>query len=219
MTRLLPFLLVVLIIPAFSKPDSGGLAPVKDTSVKKSPETASSESIPADTGTTGSSIPDSVGNLEPGMKAPPIVLRNISGNFIRLSDYTGGSKASPGKNKKRYNVIVAFWATYCLPCQEEIPVLEQMAEKYHDHVKLLLVSIDKQDEEKMSSFIKNLGVKSQVLLDIYQKTAGRYKVRKLPYTFLVDKAGAIVFRTSGYGAGDGLDDLRKTIEKLTEDNN
>ena len=54
--------------------------------------------------------------LELGVKAPPIVLRNLDGKLIKLSQYIGSGKFT----------IIDFWATYCIPCKTEMPMLEEL---------------------------------------------------------------------------------------------
>jgi len=63
-------------------------------------------------------------------------------------------------------LVVNFWATFCKPCIEEIPYLENISQKYKDQkVKVLLVSLDLKDffPSKIESFVKNNNYSSQVI--------------------------------------------------------
>ncbi|MBF0430507.1 MAG: TlpA family protein disulfide reductase [Fibrobacteria bacterium] len=136
-------------------------------------------------------------------KAPPIVLRDIFGRLVNIKNIIG-----------KKNIIVAFWATYCIPCREEMPQLEKLAKKYDDDVALLLVSVDKRKKGLVSGYIRRHGIRSIVLLDVYQQTLERYKVDKIPALFLIDKSGEIVFKSSGYRSTRGVRELRKILEIL-----
>ncbi|MBF0429639.1 MAG: TlpA family protein disulfide reductase [Fibrobacteria bacterium] len=136
-------------------------------------------------------------------KAPPIVLRDIFGRLVNIKNIIG-----------KKNIIVAFWATYCIPCREEMPQLERLAKKYDDDVSLLLVSVDKRKKGLVSGYIRRHGIRSIVLLDVYKQTLERYKVDKIPALFLIDKSGEIVFKSSGYRSTRGVRELRKILEIL-----
>ncbi len=63
--------------------------------------------------------------------------------------------------------IVNFWATWCVPCREELPAFEKIREKYSDKkVKVLLVSLDfpNQAEKQLMPFIRKNNIKSKVML-------------------------------------------------------
>jgi len=146
---------------------------------------------------------DGVG-LVIGDVAPPIVLRNIFGKSVSLAkNYVG-----------KYNIIVAFSASYCLPCRKELPLLEQLVRKYPDDLRLLIIDISKKSEKNLASFIRNNGIKSQLLIDCYKKTADRYDVEKIPAVFLIDKSGEIIFKSEGYRSNEGLKGLRKITQIL-----
>jgi thiol-disulfide isomerase/thioredoxin len=69
------------------------------------------------------------------------------------------------KNDTTY--VVNFWATWCVPCVQELPYFEQLAEKYkNEKVKVILVSLDmpKQAESRLLPFIERKKIKSRVIL-------------------------------------------------------
>lgn len=63
--------------------------------------------------------------------------------------------------------FINFWATWCVPCREELPAIEAVAEKYkNDKLKIYLVSLDfpKQLETRLIPFIRTNNIKSEVIL-------------------------------------------------------
>ncbi|MBF0432465.1 MAG: TlpA family protein disulfide reductase [Fibrobacteria bacterium] len=151
--------------------------------------------------------------LKAGDQAPPIILRNMDGTFTRLSQFTGKKLYKPWKNKKKHVVILSFWATDCIPCQQEIPQMEKLAAKYQDNVKLLLISIDRKGKEIIAPFLKDNPFNSTVLLDLYQKTAERYNATRVPTLVVIDKDGVIRYLESGYKGKQQLNQIEKIIKK------
>lgn len=91
-------------------------------------------------------------------------------------------------------LVVNFWATWCAPCREEIPMFIKMQDKYRAQgVQFVGISIDQPD--KTAQFAKEFGVNYPVLIggfDVVDKSrdAGNDK-RGLPFTLIFDRKGAI----------------------------
>jgi cytochrome c biogenesis protein CcmG, thiol:disulfide interchange protein DsbE len=113
-------------------------------------------------------------NLQKGEDGPPIVL-----------SYFG----------KKW-VLLHFWATWCLPCREEMPSLEILHRELSDKMVVLTASVDNSWEEVHRFFNGNT---PQMLLawDKEQKTAKSFSVDKYPETFLISPNGKIAVRFSG----------------------
>ena len=155
--------------------------------------------------------------LAAGMKAPPIMLRNLQGKFVKLSHYVEVKSAKKKKWRKKKtpkHVIAAFWATYCIPCKKEIPMLQELEAEFKEEVKLFLISIDKMDKKLVPLYVREHGITSEVLLDSYRKTADRYGVKSLPTLFLVNRQGDVVYRSKGFDEKEGFKELRRHIEEL-----
>jgi len=109
------------------------------------------------------------------------------------------------KSHLQGNLIVSFFASYCLPCKKEVPALIELEKKYGVNKKLtlLLIATDLNDQDgeakdKAGRFLKKIGVKHDFLLDIYQIVISKYNPkRNVPATFLVNRAGRIVFSETG----------------------
>ncbi|MFC1586501.1 TlpA disulfide reductase family protein, partial [Fibrobacterota bacterium] len=145
--------------------------------------------------------------------APIFMLRSLEGDWVSLRDFCGVLRNN-WMNKVKYNVILNFWATYCVPCKKEIPELEAFAEKYSTSTKLLLVSIDKIDKKKVKNCVKERNYKSPVLLDMYQKISQNYGVFSVPALFLIDSTGVVRYKAHQYEE-NGIQNIEKAIESLS----
>lgn len=131
--------------------------------------------------------------------APDFTLQLIDGKDFHFSDYKGKP------------VLINFFASWCLPCREEMPVLEQIVQEYQPKgVVFLGIAVD-DTEIKMKDFIKRYGVTFPVGLD---KTAGIQKsfgLYGIPTTYFIDKNGIINYFHSGVVTEELL---RHELDKL-----
>jgi thiol-disulfide isomerase/thioredoxin len=116
--------------------------------------------------------------------APDFTLAALDGGTVTLSALRG-----------RW-VLVNFWATWCLPCREEMPLLAAAAQEHADTLTVLAVNMREQPEE-VAAFLAELGVSLPVLLDPDDATLLAYQVRGLPVSYLVAPDGAIARRILG----------------------
>ena len=92
-------------------------------------------------------------------------------------------------------LVVNFWATWCAPCREEIPIFVKLQEKYRlQGLQFIGISIDQAD--KTSEFARNFGINYPSLIGTFDtieisRQAGN-KVQALPYTVILDRKGKIV---------------------------
>ncbi|AWH85435.1 hypothetical protein HYN59_10040 [Flavobacterium album] len=95
----------------------------------------------------------------------PLKVYSAEGVSVKAYDFDRLEYFLNKKNDTTY--VVNFWATWCVPCVEELPHFEQLNEKYKkDKIKVLLVSLDmpKMAESKLLPFIKEKQLKSDVVL-------------------------------------------------------
>jgi cytochrome c biogenesis protein CcmG, thiol:disulfide interchange protein DsbE len=152
--------------------------------------------------------------LAPGTPAPSFSLPTLSGDRMSLSIYCGETLSKPFFNKVRHTMILSFWATYCKPCQKEMPELISFADKHKtDNVVVLCVSIDKEGAAIVEPFVKEKNYTTQVLLDPYTKTAERYGVKSLPALFVIDTLGIIRYTSLGYDEKNPLEPKLESIVK------
>lgn len=97
----------------------------------------------------------------------PRPLKTYSEGTISVNSYSFSALEHFLKKENDTTYVVNFWATWCVPCVEELPNFEKLNATYKDKkVKVLLVSIDfpKMAESKLLPFIKNKNLKSDVVL-------------------------------------------------------
>ncbi|MEX2045959.1 MAG: TlpA disulfide reductase family protein [Chloroflexota bacterium] len=100
-----------------------------------------------------------------------------------------GSRTSLGALAGR-PIVINFWATWCLPCREEMPILESAAAANPDWT-FLAVDLD-EDGDKIRAFFDELGlVELEPVLDVGLDTARRYGLASVPSTFFIDAGGTI----------------------------
>jgi len=111
---------------------------------------------------------------------------------LRLPDPAG--KIQPFDQWRGKVLVVNFWATWCAPCREEIPMFVKLQDKYRDRgVQFVGIAIDQPD--KSAQFAREFGINYPVLIggfDVVDKSrdAGNQK-RGLPFTLVFDRGGAI----------------------------
>jgi cytochrome c biogenesis protein CcmG/thiol:disulfide interchange protein DsbE len=121
--------------------------------------------------------PLAVGQPAPGFTAP-----DTHGNVVALQAYHGRP------------VVLNFWATWCAPCRQELPVLQAAYEAYQDKgLVILAISQDTvEKKEAVRSYVANLGITFPPLLDPEGSVAAHYNVFLLPSTIFINPAGTIV---------------------------
>jgi len=127
-----------------------------------------------------------------GSAAPPFSLPDASGRQVSLASLRGQP------------VVIAFFASWCHPCEEELPVLEQFARD--DGGRMHVVAISYQDLKSDSvDFVRRLGLTYPALLDgPSAPVAQRYGVRGIPQTVFVDARGVVRGRVYGVTRRDEL---------------
>ena len=113
-----------------------------------------------------------------GRVAPDFELPTVTGETLKLSALRGQP------------VVLNFWATWCGPCQREMPALEAASQRFAGQV--TFVGVDQgESQEVVASFLDDLGVTFLVPLDSDWVVGDRYNVTGMPTTFFVDADGVI----------------------------
>jgi peroxiredoxin len=131
-------------------------------------------------------------------------LKDIDGNTFRLADHKGEV------------VYVSFWATWCVPCRRELPLLESMYAELKDQG-LLVVGVNTDpaaNKSKIKPFVNQYKFSFPTVLDPDNNVHDTYNpTRELPYGLLIDRAGNLHKTYAGYRTGDE-ELLRADIMKL-----
>ena len=139
-----------------------------------------------------------------GQVAPDFVLKSSSGENLRLSEYRGDV------------VMVNFWATWCGPCRQEMPLLDELYSRYQRvGFSLLGVNID-DDSRKAMNMIAELGVSFPVLFDSRKEVSKLYEVDAMPVTVIIDREGNVRHVHHGYKPGyedQYLDEIRSLLRE------
>jgi DsbE subfamily thiol:disulfide oxidoreductase len=139
-----------------------------------------------------------------GKAAPDFALKSSSGENLRLSEYRGDV------------VMVNFWATWCGPCRQEMPLLDELYSRYERvGFSLLGVNID-DDSRKAMRMVSELGVSFPVLFDARKEVSKLYEVDAMPVTVLIDREGTIRYVHHGYKPGyedKYLDQIRSLLRE------
>jgi thiol-disulfide isomerase/thioredoxin len=139
-----------------------------------------------------------------GQPAPDFALRSMSGPSMRLSEHLGEV------------VIINFWATWCGPCRQEMPLLDELYGKYQRAgLVLLSVNIDESTAPAIE-MAQTLKVSYPVLFDARKEVSRAYDVSAMPVTVLVDRAGVIRYVSEGYKPGYEKRYTEKLRELLNE---
>ena len=139
-----------------------------------------------------------------GQPAPDFALKSSTGENLRLSEYRGDV------------VMINFWATWCGPCRQEMPLLDQLYSRYQRvGFSLLGVNID-DDSGRAMDMIRELGVSFPVLFDSRKVVSKLYDVDAMPVTVLVDREGNVRHIHKGYKPGYEemyLDQIRSLLRE------
>lgn len=114
-----------------------------------------------------------------GSIAPEFALLALDGSTVRLSDLRGKA------------VVLNFWATWCPPCRNEMPVLQKAYEKYRDEGVAFLGIDVKESEAEVLQFVRKGGYGWTFLLDTSGRVSSSYRVSGIPTTVFIDLEGII----------------------------
>jgi peroxiredoxin len=126
-----------------------------------------------------------------GIVAPDFLLKDLSGQPVQLSALRGTV------------VLLNFWATWCPPCQEEVPSLSRLnALMTGKGFRMLTVSIDEGGSNAVESFFRVTGYRLPTLLDPDGRVGKIYGITGVPETFILDRQGVIRKKVVGPFAWD-----------------
>jgi cytochrome c biogenesis protein CcmG/thiol:disulfide interchange protein DsbE len=124
---------------------------------------------------------------EVGAIAPEYSAVTLAGDSVSLADLEGEV------------VLLNVWATWCIPCQEEIPALQRLHEEYSGQgLRIVGVSVDARGEEQnVKEFAESFGVGYDVWLDPAEQVISTFRVLGVPNTYLIDREGRVLWKHIG----------------------
>jgi len=121
-----------------------------------------------------------------GYLAPDFTLYTTKGDAVTLSQLKGNI------------VFLNFWATWCKPCREEMPSMQELWDKFKtEKFVMLAVSTDTEREKAVVPFLEELGLTFPVLYDEKGEIATEYETTGVPETFIIGKDGRILYKGIG----------------------
>ena len=121
--------------------------------------------------------------------APDFTLKSNAGENLRLSEYRGEV------------VLINFWASWCGPCRQEMPVLSELHDKYRALGFTVLGVNVEADSSKARKLLQELPVSFPVVFDSDSVVSKQYDVVAMPSTVLVDRDGNMRYLHKGYKPG------------------
>lgn len=129
-----------------------------------------------------SNMPEESAGIQPGETAPDFELETLEGDTVRLSDLRG------------QKVILNFWATWCGPCREEMPEMQEFYDNNEEEVEILAVNLleTETDDSNAQEFIDEFQYTYPVLLDEGAEVSEAYKGSvAVPTTYFIGTDGTI----------------------------
>jgi peroxiredoxin len=133
--------------------------------------------------------------------APDFALKSRNSGNLKLSEYRGDV------------VMINFWASWCAPCRQEMPLLNDLYEKYSDLGFTLLGVNVEEDSSKADELLKDVPVTFPILFDNKNEVTKMYNVVAMPTTVIVDRDGNMRYLHRGYLPGYE-EEYKKQVKEL-----
>jgi peroxiredoxin len=137
-------------------------------------------------------------------QAPDFTLKSLEGSNLRLEEYRGQV------------VLINFWASWCGPCRQEMPLLDRLHQRYLD-TGFAVLGINVEGEEAPArNLIDRIPVTFPVLIDQEQRVSELYELEAMPSTVVVDRDGVVRYIHRGYKPGDEAKYIEVVKELIRE---
>lgn len=133
--------------------------------------------------------------------APDFTLKSDNGNNLRLSEHRGQV------------VMINFWASWCGPCRQEMPVLDELQQRYSKAGFTVLGVNVEQDSGQAVQLLQGMNLSFPILFDPKSVVSKLYDVKAMPSTVMIDRDGNMRYLHRGYKPGYE-DQYREQIKEL-----
>ncbi|MEJ2454532.1 MAG: TlpA disulfide reductase family protein [Candidatus Thiodiazotropha sp.] len=140
----------------------------------------------------------------PSGPAPDFTLKSRTGENIKLSELRGQV------------VMINFWASWCGPCRQEMPLLDQLYQRYQPMGFTLLGVNVEEDSKAAEKVLGEIPVSFPVLFDNRNQVSETYQVSAMPSTVLIDRDGNVRYLHKGYLPGYE-EDYQQQIRELVRE--
>ena len=123
-------------------------------------------------------------------EAPDFMLKSLDGANLRLEEYRGQV------------VLINFWASWCGPCRQEMPLLDRLHHRYEDTGFAVLGVNVEGDADGAQEIVDKTNVTFPILIDDGQRVSELYSLEAMPSTVIVDRDGVVRYIHRGYKPGD-----------------
>jgi len=124
------------------------------------------------------------------VQAPGFTLQSVDGKTVTLGQYKGDV------------VMINFWASWCGPCRQEMPLLDDIYKQYKDMGFVLLGVNVEPDASNANRWLKKTPVSYPILYDPKSAVSQLYQVQAMPTTVIIDRQGVVRYVHNGYLPGD-----------------
>lgn len=143
------------------------------------------------------SVHSSKENQHNSSTAPNFVLKRFDGKSEHLISHEKPT-------------LINFWASWCTPCKSEMPMIQEIYEKYEDQLAFRMVNVTVDDDLKqVRQLIKKKNYTFPIYLDETGEASEMYQIISIPTTYLIDQKGTI--RHQVYGAMS-----KKQLERMIQ---
>ena len=111
-------------------------------------------------------------------------------------------------------VIVDFWASWCGPCKESFPAMNELQKKYADQGLVILAVNEDEESSDMKDFLQHNAAAFTVVRDAKQKLVAAAGIQTMPSSFILDETGKVRFTHAGYHGTATRKEYEQQIESL-----
>ena len=142
--------------------------------------------------------------IQEGNLAPDFTLYSLEGKEVSLSDFKGKV------------TFINFWATWCPPCKEEIPDMQEFYEEEAEQLDAEILAVNLTTNETSSQVVKDFAEKNHLTFPILMDTEGQqmetFATITIPTTYIIDKNGIIMKKVIGPMSKEMMIDLASSAQ-------